>query len=60
MIAAKSVDCQEDLKIGTVDCKKPFNHVPVICLVKPSGLGGYFLVTKDYVDNVYVTINRWD
>ena len=56
---AKSVDCHEDLKIGTVDCKKPFKHVPETCLVEPSGLGGYFLVTKDYVDNVNVTFNRW-
>ncbi len=57
---ATSVNCYEKLKIEKVECKKPFQNVPVICIVEPSELGAYFLITKDYVDNVNITVNRWD
>jgi hypothetical protein len=52
--------CGEELVIGKVECAKPFANLPKICFVDIQGFGGYFLVTKNYVDHVQVNFNRWD
>jgi hypothetical protein len=52
--------CDENLKIQKLNCQIPFRYVPMICYAEVENLGGYFIITKDYVDHVNLSFNRWD
>jgi len=52
--------CGEKLVIRKVECAKPFANLPKICFVDIEDFGGYFLISKNYVDHVQVNFNRWD
>jgi len=52
--------CAEAIENPKITCVKAVKHIPALCYVEPKNIGGYFLVTKDYVDGVNVIFNRWD
>jgi hypothetical protein len=54
------VGCGMKLDFHNVDCQKPFRYAPMICYVEAKNVSGYFIINKDYVDNVNITFNRWD
>ena len=59
-LITKETGCQRVLTITTKTCKQAFDRLPPVCHVEASNLGGYFLITKDYVDNVNIIFNRYD
>jgi hypothetical protein len=56
----KLVGCTEAIENPKITCVKAVRHIPALCYLEPKNLGGYFLVTKDYVDGVNVIFSRWD
>lgn len=52
--------CGNDNKITYYDCKRfrYYDDASQVCYAESSS--GYFTISKDYMDNVSITISRWD
>ncbi len=56
----RQVGCNVPLVDPEITCVKAIKHIPALCYIVPKNIGGYFLITKDYVDGVNVIFSRWD
>lgn len=52
--------CEKKIQDPKMTCIKAQRYLPALCYVEPKNVGGYFIITKDYVDGVNVIFNRWD
>ena len=56
----RQAGCNLPLAAPKITCVKAVKYIPALCYIEPKNIGGYFLVTKDYVDGVNVIFSRWD
>ena len=55
----KKLNCQE-MEIGTIKCNTAIKDVPETEICYTECQYGYFLISKDYLDNINILFNRWD